>query len=352
MVLPNAPSVIPANTGIQFDGVTPWIVLKSFTWCPAFAGMTCSCQLNRSDYKKNKECIMTVQNIDQIVENPCEQYRKLIREVFVRILSKPKFPLSAKLFSMACFAYETDLFLYPGSPDFSEDVLAQEVTRVAGHVYETLWLEEFRKNSMNLELPMSMIQLLLFGMVEKCRPDFKEMILETWAEYIPEKHKKSGHKVLNIFDIKYSDSATRVECSAMTGIYKKRSKQLYQVLGTEIENRLENFCVGFVMSSDHNEYGSLFAYVQRLVLDVVLLKYFIVSNPGLKEKIRKLGIEMRSPGNMPDQERKVLRKAVKDIVTRFSENAAQEEKSIIKLSQSLMEQGMQDIAHTALLIHF
>jgi hypothetical protein len=296
--------------------------------------------------------MMTVQNTDQIVENPCEHYREIIREVFVRILSKPKFPLSAKLFSMACFAYETDLFLYPGSPDFSEDMLAQEVTRVAGHVYETLWLEEFRKNSMNLELPMSMIQSLLFGMVEKCRPEFKEMILETWAEYIPETHKKSDHKVVNIFDIKYSDSATRVECSAMTGMYKNRCKQLYQVLGTEIEDRLEDFCVGFVMSSDHNDYGSLFAYVQRLVLDVVLLKYFIVSSPGLGENIRKVEMDMGSPGNMSDQERKVLGKAVEDIVKRFSENAAQEEKSIIKLSQSLMEQGMQDIAHTALLIHF
>jgi hypothetical protein len=61
---------------------------------------------------------------------------------------------------------------------------------------------------------------------------------------------------------------------------------------------------------------------------------------------------MESPGNMPAQERKVLGKAVEDIITRFSENAAQEEKSIIKLSQSLVEQGMQDIAHTALLIHF
>jgi hypothetical protein len=296
--------------------------------------------------------MMTVQNIDQVVENPGEKYRDIIREVFFRIISNPDFSVSARLFSMSCFAYETDLFMYPGSTEFCEDMLAQEVNILAGKVYERLWIEEFEKKSFNLELPMSMIQSLLFGMVEKCGPEFKDMILNAWSQYIPKKHKKCNHKVVNIFDIKHSDSATCIECSAMTGMYKKRCKRFYQVLGREIDDRIINFCVSFVMSSDHSEYRSLFDYVQRLVIDVALLKYFIISDPGLAENIEKFGSRPVSGSKISDQERKVLIKTVADIVKRFSKNAAKEEKSIIKLSRVLKEQGMQNIPHTALLIHF
>jgi hypothetical protein len=296
--------------------------------------------------------MMIVQETDQIVENPCEEYREIIREVFVRILSKPNFPVSARLFSMACFAYETDLFMYPDSPDFTEDMLAHEVNRVAGHVYERLWLEEFRKKPMKLELPMSMIQSLLLGMVQKCEPGFKKNILAAWAQYIPENHEKCSHKVVDIFDVKFSDSATQVKCSYMAGMYKKRRRLLYKVLGTEIEKQIEDFCIRFVLSADHTEYRYLFAYVQRLVLDVVLLKYFIVSDPGLAEAIGKTGANRDSILSGSEKDREEPCKKLAAIVKRFSGNAAREEKSIIKLSRSLVDQGMLDIAHTALLIHF
>jgi hypothetical protein len=296
--------------------------------------------------------MMTVQHTDQIVENPYEQYREIIREVFVRIISNSEFPVSARLFSMSCFAYETDLFMYPGSTEFCENMLAQEVNILAENVYERLWLEDVGKKSINLELPMSMIQSLLLSMIESCGHEFKEMILEAWSQYIPENHEKCDDRIVNIFEVKYSDSATKIVCSQMTGRYIKRCKHLYEVLGTKIEKQIEDFCIRFLLNVDHNGYLSLFSYMQRLVLDVVLLKYFIVSNPGMAQEVKKLRNRSGSAKNISDRERRILGKKVEDVVKHFSENATREEDSIIKLSLSLREQGMQDLAHTSILIHF
>jgi hypothetical protein len=316
---------------------------------------------------------MTVQIHGRIIENPCEQYRDIIRESFVQILSKARFPISARLFSMACFANETDLFLYPGNPGFSEDMIAEEINRVAGHVYERLWLEEFQKKEMNLELPMSMIQSLFLDMILKCGPEFREMILAAWAEYILEEREdqkeRSGRdkqeaqdagissqkpvkKVLNIFDIEHSGSKIHVMCSSITGSYQKRRKYLYQLLGPELEGQIEHFCIRFVLSTDHTGYGSLFAYVQRLVLDVALMKYFMVSDPGLTDAVRRVGANRASILHVWEKERQVLEKAVADFARRYSDNAAREESSIIELSRFLSEHGMQNIANTSLMIQF
>lgn len=271
------------------------------------------------------------------MENPCKAYQETLREVFVHILSRRGYPLTARLFSMAAFAFEVDGLVCGTDPEFSEDRLAVEVDKVADEVYERLWLSEVAKSNVDLELPMSMLQSLLLGRVEHCRPGFKEMIESAWSRYAPE---SAGENPEAYLRLEYNEGRTHVRCKAMAVRYKEERDRLYAALGSEIEEHLSDFCLRFVANSAPADAPTLLSWVQELILHVMLQKFFLAADPDLSALSAP-----QSAGDVPAGQGQAL-------VGRVERHLDRETVSMTTLRDMLADQGMQDLSHTSLLILF
>lgn len=283
---------------------------------------------------KEEETGMIVTEPPSIAENPREAYNETIREVFVHILSCRQHPLSARLFSMAGFAFEADSFIYPWSPDFSEDRLAQEIDKVADRVYEELWLSEMADSSPDLELAMSMVQTLLLGRVGKCRPAFREMILSAWAQFRPDEQGGA-----NLFEVNRSEKSARLRCARMAETYRERRDRLYAALGGSIEEHLTDFCLRFLANRSLMEAPGLLAYAQEMMLHVMVVKFFLASNPDLLAA-------------SPEETEEPSQSCGSALIGRVEHHLYREAESMARLRDELTAQGMQDLSHTGLLILF
>jgi|GEM_PF-3046170 len=285
-----------------------------------------------------------------LVRNPYIDYQETVREVFAQVLSRPAFPLSARLFSMACFAFEADAAVASDGPGFTEAKLADEVNKVADYVYERLWVEEFNGKSVDPERPMSMIQSLLLGRVRTCTTLFNQMIMATWSEYITEKGSARGGAPL--LDIKSSKQEIRVKCADLTRQYVDRRDRLFAILGREIDHKLQDFCTRFILSREYSTHDTHIACVQRLMLQVALLKYFLVSDPDLAVGIRRIDPGPSGNRSVTQEDRESLGRAVSIIIQRTECHLEQESNALGVLQRALLDQGMQDLFHTALFVFF
>lgn len=264
-------------------------------------------------------------------ENPCAVYRDTLEEVFSRILARSDFPLSARLFSMAGFAFEADDFMYAGSTGFSEDRLAVEVNKAADHVYESIWQAEFAGKTPNLELPMSILQSLLLGRVSRCAPEFAAMIRKAWQGCAPE---SAGDSPESFLRVDYAEGRAHVRCAEMSARYRERRDRLYAAMGAEIDAALSGFCRRFLEGRSPADAPALLAWVQELVLRVMLQKFFLAGDPELFA--RNKGADEH----------------IRDVVRRAEQHLGQEAQSLAELREELAAQGMQDLSHTGLLIVF
>ena len=280
---------------------------------------------------------MTVQAAAPVLENPREDYQDILHRVFSNILAHQNFPLQARLFSVAGFAFEADAFVYPESPDFSEERLAHEVDKAVEQVHERLWMEQFHNQSVNPELGMSIIQSLLLGRVQHCAPEFKELIMQAWRQYSPEESQTGGR----FLHLDFAGEVTHVRCTEMSRIYQYGRNRLMNRFAEEIEAEIADFCIRMVAKHDNREPGvTLLSSVQQLILRVMCLKFFLAADPELQAFL-----DCEASDNM-------VRRRISEITEQVETHLDQEQDVLAKLGSMLYEQGLQDLPHTILLILF
>ncbi len=280
---------------------------------------------------------MTVQAAAPVLENPREEYQDILHRVITNILARQDFPLQARLFSVAGFAFEADAFMYPDSPDFSEDRLAHEVDKAVEQVHERLWMQQFHEQSVNPELGMSIIQSLLLGRVQHCDLKFKDMIIQAWMQFTPGDNQTGGQ----FLQLDFAGEKAHVRCTEMARIYQECRNRLMSRFADAIEAEIADFCIRQVVKEGNPLPGvSLLSTVQQLILRVMCLKFFLAADPELQAFL-----DCEASGNMP-------RQRIAKIAEQVESHLDQEQDALARLGNMLWEQDLQDIPHTILLIHF
>lgn len=266
---------------------------------------------------------MTVQAAAPVLENPREEYQDIVHRVFTNILARQDFPLQARLFSVAGFGFEADAFLYPESPDFSEERLAHEVDKVVEQVHERLWMQQFHEQSVDPELGMSIIQSLLLGRVKHCAPEFKDLIKQAWMQYTPGESHTGGR----FLQLDFAGEETHVRCAEMARIYQERRNSLMNRLADEIEAEIADFCIRQVAKEGNPEPGvTLLSSVQQLILRVMCLKFFLAADPELQ-----VFLDCEASGNM-------VRRRIAEIAEQVETHLDQEQDALARLGNMLWEQ--------------
>ena len=275
--------------------------------------------------------------------DPYVQYEETIQEILYRTLNKPDFPLTSKLFALVCFAYEMEPFFYPQTKAFALEKMASIVDKLSNHNYERLWMEEFQDHVFDLELPMSILQSFLLGILKESDEDMQQLLVSSWSLY-------SRDFENDIFlSVSYLKEKIIVQCSEMAKTYAWKRDRLLDVFSGEIEKYLENYCTHFVFAQSYREKGSLYIYVQELLIQVMLLKFFFTSHSGVMRVV-----EEAENDNQVDIEKLVqsLDNEVVTVLKTFSNAISKNQSLISRIRHDLQEQNMQSLAHLALFICF
>jgi hypothetical protein len=277
---------------------------------------------------------MTATEITDVSENPCAAYSSTLKQIFSHVLEADDAPLNARLFAAAAFAYEADGFMYPGSPDFSEDRLAAEINRLADRVYERIWLEQFAGMDPDLELPMSMVQSFLLGRFDHFEPDFREKILEVWSFLTPESAEKNPGSFLRV---EKKEGSSFVKCARMASAYKKRRSLVSDAFAPQVESGLCDFAKDFVKERSLENYRSLSSFAQDLVLHIMMHRFFIACDRDLADL---------------EKDEKRAEDLINGIVCQTRAALEGQKTSMDDLEEMVFDQGLQELSHTGLLILF
>lgn len=277
---------------------------------------------------------MTVTDAPQVLENPCETHSATLKEIFSHILGADDAPLAARLFAAAAFAFEADAFMYADSRDFSEDRLALEINRAADRVYERIWIDQLQDQQQELEVPMSMVQSFLLGRLDHFDPGFRETIASAWSACAPEAADVRDGAFLQV---QRSKGHARVLCSDLAAEYQQRRDILYKIAGRQVEDNLTDFATGFMAARNPENYRSLSSLVQDLVLHTMMLKFFLACDTHL--------VELSHDPEKADE-------LIKDIISRTQAALADQKPAMEDLEEMVFDQGLQELAHTVLLISF
>ncbi len=293
-------------------------------------------------------------------------YRKIMRDLLVQIIEKQDFPVAARLFSMACFTFELDSFVHTHGSALWGEKFNLEVHRVAGNGYEALWCQDFPDTGaidpVHLERPVAMILSLFQGTKDRCRPEFFRMLgssiallqsdeppedasgPEPYISCAPPPHASRRESFAHSPEAPsnplsrggglagLSDENRR----ALTMGFCRRRKRLHERLFTELETETRHFCERILGYRDFERFENLFEFVQRMVIDTALFRFFLISSPAM-EKIASSKTEATGADS------RMVAEDIADTIVR-------EEKAVLDLQKVLIEQQMRSLAETTLLI--
>jgi lysine-N-methylase len=270
--------------------------------------------------------------------DPYYAYADTIRDILLTILARDRFPLEARLFSLASFARNTAAFFFRGTNAFSEDKLAAEVDKAADLVYETAWAESIQGLEVPLALPMSLVQALFLSAFRRCAPELRSLLFRAWTAYTGESAEGS------ILSTQQREDAVTLACDNIVAGYRARRDRLFERFQSQVDGWMENYARQFVFTKAYMDFPNLLAYVHRLILQTALIKFLFVSHP-LMSQVLATGVnekgEEAPEGRVPQ--------ALVDSVFRFARGIEHNKQFLPNLEKGLAEQGMQDLAHAALL---
>ena len=289
---------------------------------------------------------MLTQDISEDYQDIYYQYRETIQEVFYQIVTKSDHSIQSRLFSMLCFSMSTGSFFYPDSGEFSEDRLAREVEKVSENMYETIWFRKFADQRINLAMPMRMIQSMLQGHLQRMRPELKTLLESTLQSYADDSDGAGG--------LLCNAGAENgfFQCETMAGVYEQRRDRANRYFGDIIEWFIENYCTHFLFSRPYTDDPSLFAYVQRLILHVMLLKYCLFSHKRIRDIISDCE-QKSAPAKAAEQDGAAfIADAIMEIMNAFTVGLTDNESSLLFIRQEMENQHMSDLNHAVKFIHF
>ena len=244
-------------------------------------------------------------------------YRKIMRDLLVQIIEKQDFPVAARLFSMANFTFELDSFVHTHGMALWGEKFNLEVHRVAGNGYEEMWCRDFPDTGaiepVYLERPLAMIHSLFQKMKNQCRPEFSRMLRSSMALLESDEN-------LPAFTLRF--------CS--------RRKLLHERLPTELETETAHFCERILSYRDFERFENLFEFVQRMVIDTALFRFFMISSPAMEKIASK-------KGDASEADSRMIAEDIADTIVR-------EEKAVLDLQKALIDQQARSLAETTLLI--
>ena len=271
-------------------------------------------------------------------------YRKIMRDLLVQIIEKQDFPVSARLFSMACFTFELDSFVHTHGSALWGEKFNLEVHRVAGNGYEEQWCRDFPDTGaiepFHLEGPMAMIHSLFLEMKDRCRPEFFRMLRSSMIllqsdeppddKNGPEPYIPCSTEIQEFQDL--LDEAPRT----LTRRFSRRRKRLHERLTAELETETQHFCERILVYRDFERFENLFEFVQRMVIDTALFRFFLIASPAM-EKIAS------GRAGASEDDYRVIAEDIADTIVR-------EDKAVLDLQKALIERRMRSLAETTPLI--
>lgn len=290
---------------------------------------------------------MNMQEAHHMESDTFFEYKETIQEILYRTLDKPDFSLQAKLFSLVCFAQEMHPFFHPQTENFAVEKMAAVVDKLYNHQFERTWQEQMQEQEVNLELPMSLVLNFLLQAFKKVDKDMQNMLPQVWEQLFGQSGENDPYLYMD-----ESEGKLTIKCEAEARTYAKQRDQLWDYFSTELDGYLQNYCTHFVFAKSYTQKESLPEYVQEVILRVMILKFFLVKHPGVQDVLDRAmdlgdGFEEKQEELIQSLDAQVMQ-----IMKIFSNNISNQEETISKLLQLLQEQGMQDLAHMALLVQF
>ncbi len=279
----------------------------------------------------------------QEASDPYYTYADTIRDILLTILARDRFPLEARLFSLASFAGNTAPFFFKGTKDFSEDRLALEVDKAADRVYETAWAESIQGMEVPLALPMTVVQALFLSAFRRSVPELRALLFPAWSAYTGESAERA------FLSTQQGEDAVTLACDNIVAGYRTRRDHLFDRFQPQIDGCMGNYARQFVFTKVYMDFPNLLNYVHRLILQTALVKFLFVSHP-LVSPILSSGESAGGEGGKDQEDpEELVTRALVDSVFRLARGIEHNKRFLPDLEQTLSEQGMQDLAHAALL---
>ena len=277
--------------------------------------------------------------------DPYSSQQDGIRDIALSVLADDQQPFQRRLFSLLYFAHRSREFLYAGATVFNEAQLISEVDRLAEGVYADIWEQHFASQEPPLHLPMTVIQGLLAGCYAKASPEFRDLLTGVWQTYA------RINDLGQFLHINRSADTVSLECSQLLELYQTRSRLMEEQFQTPLDEALARYLQNLVLKEPYTAYPDLFAWVYDLVLRTALLRFLVISHPGLDAWLQagEAAAEDQLPsdnGAAPEP----LAQTLVDVLFRFSRGLEHNKRFLPGLKESLQAQGMQDLAHAVLLL--
>lgn len=285
-------------------------------------------------------------NQDQKGKDPYLANQSTIQEILYRSLDKPDFPLQAKLFSLACFAHEMHPFFHLGTGNFEVERMAAVVDKLSAHRFEQTWMEQMGEQDVDLELPMSIVLSLLMQAYQGADKDMQHMLPLVWEQYFD-----SGEETNPFMHVDEDTNMMTIKCARAAESYARQRDRLWAMFSQEIEGYIQNYCTHFVFAKSYVQAESLPEYVQEMLIRVMVLKFLLVSHPGVQEVVdlaeEAKGAEEKAGDLLQSLDSQVMR-----IMKTFSNNVPNQHGAVDAVLREMQEQGMHELAHMAVMIHF
>ena len=273
-------------------------------------------------------------------------YWETVESVWYNVMTKSHFSIESRLFSQLCFAMGAGTFFYPDTGDFSESKMAREIEKVSDDIYETRWLRQFHNQRVNLARPMSMIQPLLLKNLQNMHPELKRLLRSAWRIYADDSH------AAEIMELNYASETAPAACRDMAKAYRRSRDRVNRYFGIEIQWFIEKYCTDFLSARSYTDDVSLFAYAQRLILHVALLKYCLFSSPRIRKVVAAYESSDIQIGMRRQDIVDAFYTAVREIIESFTVGLESDDTPLLLLRQEMENQEISDLSHTVMFILF
>ncbi|MGM0540669.1 MAG: hypothetical protein ACQERT_15885 [Thermodesulfobacteriota bacterium] len=237
-------------------------------------------------------------------------------------------------------------FFHPGTQSFALERMAAVVDALSAHRFEQTWLEEVGRQEVDLELPMSMAFSFWLRAFRKTDRDMQHVLPLLWEGYFEE-----GAEGNPFMEYSETEDRTTVKCWEAAAAYARQRDRIWAAFGAELEGYIQNYCTHFVFAKSYVQADSLPEYVQEMIARVMVLKFLLVSHPGVRE-VADLAEGTGESGEKSDDLLQSLDSQVMRIMKTFSNNVPNRHEAMDALLGEMREQELSDLAHKAVMVHF
>ena len=272
-------------------------------------------------------------------DDPYLAYRDLVREVVLQMLAARDYPLTSRLFFLAFFAQRIAPFHHRKSRSFTTEALASAIDCFADPESLAELHGRFQEMTPPIDLPMSIIQVVLLSKLPSSGGSFRQLLAQVWATYV------GPDDAGRVLDLEKTQDQTLVNCSELAGKYLQRRAVLVERFGARLDLYLENYCRNYWFGEGFEQSANLLQHLQKLLVRLAVLRFLLISHPELDPLLAP------SPSQPPSQpELQQLDQLAVKVCYQFSRGLEHGAPFLAKIQQTLVDQGMQEVAHLALLI--